>query len=158
MGVMSSEGLLEYPALFTETNTAKTNGRRTGPSRTELAREYVKHTETYPPDACGQGNGHKCVRTHLQKFLYADLQASPELRDYMNVAVTAADMYEVIDKCEKMQKLMRHDKGTEELSWYLRHRCEKEGETKLDLPQIEIAEDFAECGIFGDAAEATGDY
>ena len=158
MGVMSSEGLLEYPALFGETSTGATEGERTGPSRTELAREYVRHSEKYPPEKGGQGNGHKCVRTHLQKFLYADLQSSPVIRDKMNVAVAAADMYEVIDLCESAQKELGHEKKEEALAWYLRHRCEKEGETKLDLPQVEIAEDFAECGLFGCEDKGSGDY
>jgi hypothetical protein len=257
LGVMSSEGLLEYPALFTETSTAETGGKRTGPGRCELAREYVRFSEEFPPDKNGQGGGHKCVRTHLQKFLYADLQDSPEIRDLMNVAVTAQDMcvcaagggaseasaakersllsrgserarevegarakraqrtgvpsaaaeagrkepacgrlrppplrsglserdppsthppprarphadppparrYEVISECERQQKSRGTDKGSEQLAWYLRHRCEREGETKLDLPQMEISDDFAECGCSmfdeGGGAGGGGDY
>jgi tRNA-dihydrouridine synthase 1 len=161
LGVMSSEGLLEYPALFSETNTLATDGRRVGPSRCELAREYVAISEVYPTEKNGQGSGHKCVRTHLQKFLYGILQDSPHLRDLMNVAVTAEDMNAVIDACEVEQAKRGLDSKDEDLAWYLRHRCEKEGETKLDLPQIELVDDFSECGcgMWGDdGVEASGDY
>ena len=58
-GVMSSESILEYPALF--------NGEQIL-DLDELAAEYLRLHEEYPGEA-----DNKHVRAHLFKFLYTGL-------------------------------------------------------------------------------------
>jgi len=159
-GVMSSEGVLEYPALFMETNVATTEGKRTGPSRVTLAREYLELDLKFPNNCGGQGSGLKCAKTHLQHFLYSDLQPFPEARTAMHESHSNEDMVKVCDLIEKNYG-EKYDKSGEELGWYNRHRCEKEGETKLDFKQVELDEDFGGCfgGMLGENAECGGgDY
>lgn len=67
-GVMSSEAILEYPALFQDEEFHL--GRRTGPSRLQLTREYLDLAKQYPPDCGGQGSGFKTIRVHVHKILH----------------------------------------------------------------------------------------
>eukprot|EP00518_Triparma_eleuthera_P010939 CAMPEP_0182474806 /NCGR_PEP_ID=MMETSP1319-20130603/26307_1 /TAXON_ID=172717 /ORGANISM="Bolidomonas pacifica, Strain RCC208" /LENGTH=398 /DNA_ID=CAMNT_0024675737 /DNA_START=92 /DNA_END=1285 /DNA_ORIENTATION=+ len=149
-GVMSSEGVLEFPALFSETNVESTGGRRTAPSRLSLAREYLDLEEQFPNHEGGQGSGLKCAKTHLQHFLYSDLQPFEPARTAMHQAHSVDDMRAVCDLIEA-HRGEDHDAGAEQLGWYNRHRCEKEGETKLDVKQHELEDDFGGCieGMWG---------
>jgi tRNA-dihydrouridine synthase 1 len=143
-GVMSSEAILEYPPLFTETNVSSTDYKRTGPGRLQMAEDYLKLCEKYPPDQGGQGSGMKCVRAHLHRFLHPDLQLHTEVRD----AVVGACTMEAAWKVLTMIRTIHEDSGhiindevsswcpftvaifgnshgiflLQQLSWYVRHR------------------------------------
>ena len=167
VGVMSSEGVLEYPPLFMETNTVATKGKRTGPGRLAVAREYLDLEERYPNKEGGQGSGNKCAKSHLQHFLYEDLQSGGEIadeaRNRLHCAKSVEDMRAVCDLIERMQNERGHKVEGEVLGWYTRHRCEEgDGkETKLDVPQVELGNDFSGCwgGIIGEEGEVCGgDY
>ena len=123
-GVMSSEALLEYPALFLETNTKATGGRRTGPGRVQLAREYLDLCRQQPPEVGGQASGLKCIRAHVHKMLHADLQGDCiEVRDLVAFhGKTMEVMYDAVRRVEEAQSKRGHKVEEEQLSWYVRHR------------------------------------
>ncbi|KAG6964069.1 hypothetical protein JG687_00006190 [Phytophthora cactorum] len=126
-GVMSSEGLLENPALFSETNN--TPGENT--SFLELARRYLECATLYPPAS------DKIVRAHLFKILFQDLRVHSDLRDALAAAKSQKEMVEIVDELAVRLKEAQHeDAGPEakkvtyaaETSWYRRHR---QGQEKL---------------------------
>jgi tRNA-dihydrouridine synthase len=122
-GVMSSEAILEYPPLFTETNIEATNYKRTGPGRMQLAFDYLELCKLYPPNEGGQGSGLKCIRAHLHRFLYTDLQQHTVIRDYLIHAFSMEQaMDEVVNMVRQVQNETEHDVSEEQLSWYTRHR------------------------------------
>ncbi len=131
-GIMSSEGILEYPPLFTESNTIAVNGKRVGPGRLELTREFLKISEEHPPDKGGQGNGIKCVRAHVHRFLHEDLKGRNDIRQKIALAFDHSVLYEACDDIEKIYKEIGHVVEDEELSWYMRHRVVKEGTTAAE--------------------------
>ena len=164
-GVMSSEGVLEYPPIFSETDTAATEGKRKGPGRLAIAREYVDLEEKYPNKQGGQASGMKCAKSHVQHFLFEDLQSggdtADEARKKLHCSKSVADMREVIDILERLQVERGHKVEEEKLGWYMRHRKEGEDdkETKLDIPQVELGDDFSGCfgGMIGEIGECGGD-
>eukprot|EP00560_Eucampia_antarctica_P003780 CAMPEP_0197832120 /NCGR_PEP_ID=MMETSP1437-20131217/13395_1 /TAXON_ID=49252 ORGANISM="Eucampia antarctica, Strain CCMP1452" /NCGR_SAMPLE_ID=MMETSP1437 /ASSEMBLY_ACC=CAM_ASM_001096 /LENGTH=482 /DNA_ID=CAMNT_0043435323 /DNA_START=1 /DNA_END=1449 /DNA_ORIENTATION=+ len=153
-GVMSSEGLLEYPALFTETGTCTVENKRTGPGRLALTKEYIRLCQQYPPEKGGQGNGVKCVRAHIHRFLRPDLQEQPTVRDLVTYAQDYETFWEVIAKIEKHREENGHVIEDENLSWYMRHRIRKEKQIQpeaIESKRIELDEDAAACrtSLFG---------
>lgn len=120
-GVMSSESILEYPPLFTETNVLSTDYKRTGPGRLQIAADYLELCERYPPQEGGQGSGMKCIRAHLHRFLHPDLQAHSEVRDAVIGAYSIEKAREVVDMIRKIHSNAGHDPKDEQLSWYVRH-------------------------------------
>jgi tRNA-dihydrouridine synthase 1 len=128
-GVMSSEAILEYPALFTDTNTESVGGKRTGPGRLQLGREYLKICETYPPEKGGQGNGIKCIRAHVHKFMHQDLDGRKDARQKLAVAQDAAKLLECFDDIEATNKAEAHKGEDEQLAWYMRYRIPRRSES-----------------------------
>jgi tRNA-dihydrouridine synthase 1 len=120
-GVMSSEAILEYPPLFTETNVLSTDYKRTGPGRLQIAADYLQLCEQYPPDEGGQGSGMKCIRAHLHRFLHPDLQTHSEVRDAVIGAYSMEKAWEVVNMIRKIHSDAGHNTNDEELSWYVRH-------------------------------------
>jgi tRNA-dihydrouridine synthase 1 len=125
-GVMSSEAILEYPPLFTETNVISTDYKRTGPGRLQMAVDYLKLCEKYPPQDGGQGSGMKCIRAHLHRFLHADLQAHTEVRDAVVKAFTMEAAWDVVNMIRKIHTNDGHNVSAEQLSWYVRHLNDSE--------------------------------
>jgi tRNA-dihydrouridine synthase 1 len=127
-GVMSSESILEYPPIFTETGTKAVNFKRTGPSRLQMAKEYLYYTTLYPSDKAGQGSGNKCTRAHFHRFLHADLGTYHDVR----AAVAWSHDYQTFQKaCEDIGALHKADGHVvrdEALCWYMRHRVQMEEE------------------------------
>ena len=122
-GVMSSEAILEYPALFLETGTLAAGGRRTGPGRVRLAKEFLELCRRHPPEVGGQGSGLKCIRSHLHHMLHADLQVDTEIRDLVAFYGKSMEVLEgAVEKLERMQVDRGHKVEDEVLTWYLRHR------------------------------------
>lgn len=72
-GVMSSESILEYPALFDQQNLCW--------DLDKLSLEYLECVEKYPGEA-----DLKNVRSHLHKFLYTGLKVHTDLRDRLSDA------------------------------------------------------------------------
>ena len=120
-GVMSSEAILEYPPLFTETNVLSCDYKRRGPGRLQLAEDYLSLCERFPPDQGGQGSGLKCIRAHLHRFLHADLQAHTEVRDAVVKAFTMDRAWNVVEMIKQIHAEAEHDTTQEQLSWYVRH-------------------------------------
>ena len=126
-GIMSSEGVLEYPPLFTETNVESTNYKRTGPGRLQMAEDYLELCKQYPPDDGGQGSGFKCIRAHLHRFVHADLQIHTDVRDMVCKTFTMEAAIEVVGRIRAAHEKDGHDITEEELTWYMRHRVGEEG-------------------------------
>ena len=140
-GVMSSEAILEYPPVFTETGTAAVAGKRTGPSRVTLAREYLEYNNQYPNDKAGQGSGMKCVRAHFHRFFHADLAKYHDIRTNVAWAKDTETFTKACDDVEANQQKEGHDVSDEELSWYMRHRYpEGEEEKQVQKKQIVVEE------------------
>ncbi|RLM95394.1 hypothetical protein BBO99_00007711 [Phytophthora kernoviae] len=124
-GVMSSEGLLENPALFAETDNTPGNDT----SFMELAKKYLGYATLYPPAS------DKIVRAHLFKILFQDLRVHSDLRDALAAAKSQDQMVGIVDQ---LAERLREADNTEdssikvtyeaETSWYRRHR---QGQEKL---------------------------
>jgi len=121
-GVMSSESILEYPPLFTNSHTESTSRQRTGPGRIELSRDYIQYAKINPPNKGGQGSGLKCIRVHIHRFLHADLQSTPNIRDLVCTAQSVEELEQAIDLMEKIHNDAGHVVQEEQKSWYVRHR------------------------------------
>jgi tRNA-dihydrouridine synthase 1 len=122
-GIMSSEGILEYPPLFTETGTEAVQNQRTGPGRVQITREFLDICQTYPPEEGGQGNGIKCVRAHVHRYLHEDLKGRNDVRKMIAFAQDLETLHKACDEIQKMHDDQNHVVAKEEeLSWYMRHR------------------------------------
>lgn len=158
-GVMSSEGILEYPALFSESGTASVGHKRTGPGRLELARQYMEFVHQHPPEEGGQGSGPKCVRVHLHKFLHEELQANPVIRTQVAEAFNVPLLEDALTHLEQFQTKSGHMVETEQMSWYMRHRgrdienLDSKGQSQTK--QTEIADNSGACfaNLFGEEEE-----
>ena len=116
-GVMSSEAVLEYPAIFLgEPANERTIGR------IQLAKEFLALSSEYPPEKGGQGSGFKCCRVHLHRILHADLQNDVALREQLITAKTYSKLHEIVKTIEEKHLQQNHSVKTEEASWYMRHR------------------------------------
>ena len=71
-GVMSSESILEYPALYDPSKTYDMD---------DLMLEYIELYEQYPGEA-----DLKTLRSHMFKFLHTGLQKHTDIRDNLNKA------------------------------------------------------------------------
>ncbi len=136
-GVMSSESILEYPPLFTETGTDAVNGKRRGPSKVAIARKYLEYCKQYPSDKAGQGSGFKCVRAHFHKFLHADLGKYTNIRDDMVFGRDFETFEKACDDIQSRHEEEGHVDSDEELTWYTRHRVAPDHITP-DMKQVEF--------------------
>lgn len=170
-GVMSSEGVLEYPPLFTETNVESTGYKRTGPGRLQMAEDYVELCKTHFPSDGGQGSGFKCIRAHLHRFLHADLQRHTKARDALVRAFSMEAMDDVVRMVREYHESKEHDVTEEQLSWYVRHRNsdgdnsgeddeeEKKEATAREEVEEEEEDEECPCDVFGEVcADDDGDY
>jgi tRNA-dihydrouridine synthase len=173
-GVMVSEALLEYPALFTETNVKSTNYMRVGPGRLQLAQEYLDLARQYPPEKGGQGRGVRCLRMHLHRILHADLQQHTKIRTDVVDAQTVEDLQKAVDEIRNIHVETNHNVAEEQLSWYVRHttkhlenefKMEQERARRQNAPVVDDDEEEddiptpAECMtcVFGEDDD-DGDY
>jgi tRNA-dihydrouridine synthase 1 len=157
-GVMSSEAVLEYPALFHGIDNAEEPGRI---GRLQLAREYLELAKQYPPDVGGQGSGVKCMKVHLHRFLDADLNKHTDIRRSVIDVESMDEMMAALDALEKRHADTDHDVETEQLSWYHRHRTivrdsngitvnlktsiEAQREQESTVLSHELSDDAADC-------------
>lgn len=121
-GIMSSESILEYPPIFTETGTLAVDGKRTGPSRLTIARQYLSYCEKYPSNKAGQGTGMKCIRAHFHKMLHADLGKYVDIRDSILYTNDMEVFKKACDDIQARHNADGHEVKDEQLSWYMRHR------------------------------------
>jgi tRNA-dihydrouridine synthase len=129
-------------------NNFKSDTRTVG--RLQLAQEYMDLAHQYPPEKGGQGSGLKCIRIHIHRFLHADLQSNPTIRDIVVREDTVEGLQRAIDEIRAFRTMdetacsssssdgsngkvngngesslelsSSHDVTKEKLSWYLRHR------------------------------------
>lgn len=104
-GVMSSEALLENPALF--------SGKLHDPD--QLALEYLEIWKKY------DSSNPKPVRPHLFKLMYSGLQVHTHIRDKISGEFSYNQFKRAI---EEMIKLRKDLKIEDKFGWYRRHREE----------------------------------
>ncbi len=121
-GVMSSESILEYPALYSETETAAVGFKRTGPGRLQIAREYLDLCKDFPPEDGGGGTKFQCIQMHLQVFCHEEWKDHKELSNSLFNASDLDFYYNILDQVEVIQSSKHHKVQDERLSWYIRHR------------------------------------
>jgi len=133
-GIMSSEAVLEYPAMFLGEQVLDPYKRTIG--RIALVNEFLDICEKYPPNKGGQGSGLKCIRVHLHRMLHADLQDDSELRKKLVFAKDIAAIRNIVHKLEEMQHQNKHKVENEEASWYIRHRIV---DNEFNVPKSRLA-------------------
>lgn len=143
-GVMSSEGLLEYPALLQSLVVgAPTSLPRVG--RLELARQYLAYARQYPPNKGGQGSGVKCMRIHIHRFCHADLQDNTptgrRLRTKLVNERTVQGLEAIVAEIQAWQDEQGHDVQSEDLSWYRRHSELNEDGVYVNVVSRRLAQD-----------------
>jgi tRNA-dihydrouridine synthase len=155
-GIMSSESLLEYPPIFYKIPQVPT--RTIG--RLQLTQEYLQLARQYPPHHGGQGSGLKCMRTHVHRFLHADLQHDIHTRQILISVATMEELQHAVNQLQTEHEEQGHEVQDEYLSWYLRHRQDPEVikelmERNKQVVGHELQEDAAECfgSLFGDDEE-----
>jgi tRNA-dihydrouridine synthase 1 len=146
-GVMSSEAILEYPALFTDTNTEAVGGKRTGPRRMQLAKEYLETADKHPPQLGGQGNGIKCVRAHIHKILHEDLTGRNDLRQNIALAQDHDELRTYFNDIEELNKVEEHSVESEGLAWYMRHRIPRRNDSNPIPRKFQRATSSTKIGI-----------
>ena len=103
-GVMSSESILEYPALYDPSKVYDMD---------DIMLEYLDLYEQYPGEA-----DLKTLRSHMFKFLYTGLSKHTDIRDVLN----KAKGFEPIKEVALMMKERRKDETVQEkIGWYYRH-------------------------------------
>eukprot|EP00743_Colponemidia_sp_Colp-15_P001857 GILK01002025.1.p1 GENE.GILK01002025.1~~GILK01002025.1.p1 ORF type:complete len:402 (-),score=59.21 GILK01002025.1:191-1396(-) len=111
-GVMSSEAILENPALF--------SNRYVDPH--QLAREYLDICETYmPPDI-------KFVKAHLFKILYQDLSAHEEVRQLLAMVHEFSALRSLV---EELMSRRNEAPPAPTKGWYFRHTFEEQQRQKV---------------------------
>ena len=100
-GVMSSESLLENPALF--------SGKIY--NLDQLAAEYLEICKVYNTDTC-------YIRPHLFKFLYTGLRQHPDLRDELGKARTMEEFERIT---HRIRELRMQEAPETKLGWYIRY-------------------------------------
>lgn len=160
-GVMSSEAVLENPALFC--NNIDGDGRYVDQNR--IAREYLQLAERHLPPG-SDGGCPKCVKAHLFKFLHAGLQEHTDLRNRVGSAHTLSEYKAVAAELEARgweQPMLNHSSLYRwERSWYYRHRL-REGEVTdvtaavRDKGRVEAAADVRGAGDEDALADATSE-
>lgn len=110
-GVMSSEALLENPALF--------SGEL--PDLDEIAQEYLDIFRE------NDHKGHRrCLKPHFFKFLHEGMRQNTDIRRKLGQAKTLEDFQEVVSSMKERRKIVKKE---DKFGWYYRHRNFKESET-----------------------------
>jgi tRNA-dihydrouridine synthase len=108
-GVMTSEAILENPALFAR-NLNENNEYRT---LVDLAEEYLHMAIKYP------GSQIKTTRNHMMKFFYKYFIKHPDLRDRTAMTNSNEGFQSII--IELRSRINDSDNDYKE-SWYKRYR------------------------------------
>jgi len=120
--VMSSESLLENPALFS--NQVH--------DLDDLALEYLDLCKLYETDS-------SYIKAHLFKMLYTGLQQSVDLRDKLVTEVTLDGFYQIANEL-KQRRL--HLNRIDKFGWYERYQKKKEikSEKEKSKPEVDATE------------------
>jgi len=114
--VMSSEALLENPALFCGNREPQSGAYL---DQDELARRYLNMCAMHPPS-----KGAAMMRGHLFKILHGGLRSHPEVRDKLLLSRSLVEMRAVADELAAIgweQPRFHTPDARPELSWYARH-------------------------------------
>ncbi len=103
-GVMSSESILEYPALFDNSRIYDLD---------HLAMEYLEMVDSYPGEA-----DLKNVRSHMHKFLYTGLKIHTDLRDKLSDSKSLDTIKEVVREITLRRNGIPPEK---KIGWYYRY-------------------------------------
>ncbi|KAJ0397741.1 hypothetical protein ATCC90586_008751 [Pythium insidiosum] len=117
-GVMSSEAILENPAIFGSER----------PSFMEMAKQYLDFAREYPPAS------EKIIKAHLFKILFQDLRVHTDLRTELAKSPNREDMARIV---AELDARLASDEFppvvySAETSWYRRHR---KGQEKVQQQQ-----------------------
>jgi hypothetical protein len=104
----------------------------------------VKISESYPPECGGQGNGIKCVRTHIHKFLHEDLTGRNDIRKEIAFAKCHENLYKCFDDIEALNKAEGHVVENEVLAWYMRYRVPRRSESNPIPAKIQRTNDMVQ--------------
>ena len=144
-GVMSSEAILENPALFTG-NVDPDSGEYVDQNR--LALEYLAMCDKYGTE--GMGSGLKCVRAHMFKFLMYGLKTNQDLCQRMASSKSLEEIRGVVkDLAERGWPQPYHHGGSHptlgkehapEYSWYSRYQTHNKDGMGPASKKLEAAE------------------
>jgi hypothetical protein len=101
---MSSEAILEYPALFDSGKIWDMD---------QLAWEYLEMVDKYPGET-----DLKNVRSHLHKFLHTGLKVHTDLRDKLSDSTSLVLIRDIVK--EMIERRLGVD-PKEKLGWYYRY-------------------------------------
>eukprot|EP00605_Chrysophyceae_sp_TOSAG23-4_P000673 GSChrysophyteH1.ASY1.ANO1.755.1 assembled CDS len=115
-GVMTSEGILENPSLFTR------NIQPTGKvpvkyvSQLDLTDEYLDICRVHTP------YHFRTIRSHMQKFLHRYLQNHTDLRDMLTQSFSIDEFKNVVAQTRAALQPRGSSIGYADTTWYMRHR------------------------------------
>lgn len=115
--VMSSEALLENPALFCRNRDAHTGAYI---DQDALAQRYLKICEEQPPS-----KGLSMSRGHVFKLVHGGLRQQPHLRDEILLTQSTAELHTVCSRLAEVgwtQPRFHTDAFDPAHSWYFRYR------------------------------------
>ena len=107
---MSSESILEYPALFDNTRVYDID---------QIALEYLDLYQKYP----GEGNL-KIVKAHLHKFMHSgfNIHGHVDLRERLNhIGGKPEEFSQFRDLVLEMSKRRQGIEPIDKITWYYRH-------------------------------------
>jgi tRNA-dihydrouridine synthase 1 len=111
-GVMTSEGILENPALFVNRIDPRTGLYR---NQLDLTDEYLDIVSEYPAWHM------RTVRSHIHKYLFRYIQKFPEFRDRVGEANEIEQFREI---CKAIREKVAEDEPSYQESWYMRYRSQ----------------------------------
>ena len=135
--VMSSEGLLDYPALFTKDKILNID---------DIALDYLDISEKHNNDI-------DFVRSHMFKFMYRALQENPELNQKLAKCTSYTEFKEFTTNVRKSRLNIKNEK---KLGYYRRYRqYDRNGEllvkdTKVNKKKPKEPENECEDDCYSD--------
>jgi len=131
-GVMTSEAILENPSLFID-NISPETGEFIW--QHEIAREYLRFAELYPPANLG------IIRGHLIKILFRGLQLHGHL--LQGIAISHS-LEEMLGHVSELEKINWEENNTKVLVWYHRYRTRAKPKT-LETEKTNENDEAKEC-------------
>ncbi len=121
---MSSEALLEYPALFSGNMDL---------TQEKIASDYLDCVDQFPHEGAA---GPKCVKSHLFKFFYAGLQRQTELRSVLGTCYSAEKFREIVKLYGDFRSRERAEGDFfAERGWYYRYRKDANPDQRPIFPE-----------------------
>ena len=135
--VMSSEALLENPAIFKDgaKDDLELAPKVLFDRQISLCHEYLDWCTIYPPvpGSLGKvGGSFNCIRAHLFKLLYRYMEENPDIRERLGHDTKVKSIQNTRELLHELEKRYASDKVTDwntlrssnaiKSSWYRRHR------------------------------------